>query len=683
MKKLLPLGFAAFLLLAVSLFNSGCKTTPASDFSKEIDFANFDTTVKPQQDFYEYVNGNWMKNHPIPPAEAAWGSFNQVNDSNLAHLRKLLEQASKNTNPQAGSTEQKVGDYFSLIMDSNKLNKDGISPLKGEFDKINAITDNKSLWSEAGHLMVIGPDVMFGFGVGQDSKISTKEVCQADQGGMSLPTKDYYLDTTMRMKMIRAGYMMYVNQLFVQMGENPEQAGKDAQIVMKIETEMAEGSRSRVELRNVQANYNKMAFAEFAKMTPDIDWQSCLAAIGLTNSVDTIIVGQPEFFKKINDMSKSVSVEDWKVYLRYHLLHSEAGRLSDTLAKISFNFWGRTLQGVKAMQPRWKRAVQGTSGALGELVGQLYIAKYFSASVKTKVNEMVSNIIAAYKDRLNQLPWMSPETKKTALAKLDKIMLKLCYPDKWKDYSALTIKNDAYVLNSFRVNEWNNNYDLAKLGKPVDRSEWGMSPQTVNAYYNPMLNEIVFPAAIMQPPFFDTNRDDAMNYGAMGGIIGHELTHGFDDQGAQFDAEGNQHKWWTNEDSTRYYGRLGVLINQFDTYEIDSAKVNGHLTIGENTADLGGLTIAYYALQKQLQKYPEGVVEGFTPEQRFFISWAQGWRQNIRPAYVRQLVNVDPHSPARFRVVGPMSDLQEFYKAFNVKPGDGMYRPDDKRAVIW
>lgn len=682
MKKSLYLFCIAPLSAIILVCNSGCKHAAAPDYSKEINFANFDTTVKPQQDFYHYVNGNWMKNNPIPPAEAAWGSFNVVNDTNLAHLRKLLEGAAAMKDAKQGSVEQKVGDYFSLIMDSNKLNKDGLSPLKDELDKINAVSDDKSLWAEACHLMIIGPDVMFGFGVEQDAKISTKEICQAGQGGMALPTKDYYLDTNARFRMIRAGYMNYVKLVFGQMGENEEQADKDAKTVMDVETELAKVSKSRVELRDVQANYHKYAFTEFEKMTPGIDWPTCTETFGL-KSVDSIMVGQPEFMEGVSKLAKSIPLNDWKTYLRYHLVHSEASKMSDTLAKISFNFWGRTLQGVKAMQPRWKRAVQGTSGALGELVGQLYIAKYFSPTVKTKVHEMVDNIIAAYKDRINGLTWMSPETKKYAIAKLDKIMLKLCYPDKWKDYSALDIKKDAYVLNSFRISEWLTHYDINKLGKPVDRTEWGMSPQTVNAYYNPMLNEIVFPAAIMQPPFFDTNRDDAMNYGAMGGVIGHELTHGFDDQGAQFDADGNQHKWWTDQDSSRYYSRLDVLIKQFDTYEIDSAKVNGHLTIGENTADLGGLTIAYYALQKQLQQHPEGIVDGFTPEQRFFISWAQGWRMNIRPAYVRQLTQVDPHSPAMFRVNGPMSDLSEFYKAFNVKPGDAMYRPDDKRAVIW
>ncbi len=686
MKKTFFYSLISLFILGIVFFSSGFKKDfpgfTANTPQDEINIANFDKSVKPQDDFYHYVNGTWLKNNPIPPAEAAWGSFNQVNDSNIAHLRKILESASTDKNTQPGSIEQKVGDYFALIMDSNKLNKEGISPLKDELSKINAISDNKSLWTESAHLMKIGPDVMFGFGAGQDSKISTKEVCMFGQSGISLPTKDYYLDTTMRMRQIRAGYFNYVKLLFEQMNETPEAADKDANKVLDIETQMAKASMSRVELRNIHAQYNKMLFTDLEKMTPNIDWNACLDMFGL-KSIDTVIVNQPEFMKNINTMTKTVSIDDWKVYLRYHLVHSEASKLGDSIYKISFNFWGKTLQGVRQMQPRWKRAVQGTSGAMGQLLGQLFVAKYFSPEAKAMVKEMVGNIITAYKERISQLEWMSAETKKTAYAKLDKIMLKLCYPDKWKDYSALHIQRDAFVLNSFRVNEWDFNYNINKLGKPVDRTEWGMSPQTVNAYYNPSLNEIVFPAAIMQPPFFDPKRDDAMNYGAMGGIIGHELTHGFDDQGSQFDADGNLHKWWTDQDSARYFKRLSVLINQFNKYEIDSAHVNGELTIGENTADLGGMTIAYYALQADLKQHPEGIVDGFTPEQRFFISWAQGWRQNIRPAYVRQLVNSDPHSPAMFRVLGPMSDMKEFYQAFKVKAGDAMYRPDSLRAVIW
>ncbi|HWY98237.1 MAG TPA: M13 family metallopeptidase, partial [Bacteroidia bacterium] len=560
----------------------------------------------------------------------------------------------------------------------------------------NAISDNKSLWAEAAHLMKIGPDVMFGFGVGQDPKISAKEVCTVTQGGMSLPAKDYYTEENPMFKMLRGKFVEYATQIFQQMGETADMAGKDAQKILDIETQMANSSMSSTEERNIQAQYNKMPMTELEKVTPNIDWATIRETFGI-KSIDTIIVAQPLFMKQLSEMAKSVSMDDWKTYLRFHLLSSEADKLSDTLNKISFNFWGKTFTGATEMQPRWKRSVESTSGGVGQLLGQLYVAKYFSPEAKQKVNEMVTNIIAAYKERINKVTWMSPETKKYALAKLDKITLKLCYPDKWKDYSTLDIERDALVLNAFRISEFETNFEINKLGKPVDRTEWGMSPQTVNAYYNPSMNEIVFPAAIMQPPFFDPNRDDAMNYGAMGSVIGHELTHGFDDQGSQFDAQGNLHKWWTDQDSTSFHKKLQVVINQFNNYEIDSMHIKGELTIGENTADFGGLTIAYNALENQLKEHPEGIVDGFTPEQRFFIAWAQAWRENIRPDYLKQLITTNPHSPAIFRTNGPLSNMPEFYQAFSVsshehnadfkgfdiKPGDGMYRSDSVRASIW
>ncbi|HXP51768.1 MAG TPA: M13 family metallopeptidase [Bacteroidia bacterium] len=686
------------LVMFVATIDFSCKHdgNDAEKYKGEVGLTNFDTTAKPQQDFYQYVNGNWLKNNPIPASEAAWGSFSIIDDSVSCRLRTLLDAAAANKQAQPGSVEQKVGDLYACMMDSTSLNKNGIAPLNEEFGKINSISDNKSLWAETSHLMKIGPDVMFGFGVGQDAKISTKEVCTIGQGGMTLPAKDYYVLDAPMMKMLRSKFLDYASQLFQQMGESPEVASKHAKKVLDIETQLAKSSMSSTEERDITAQYNKVAMTELEKTTPNIDWATIYEIFGAKN-IDTVIVAQPLFMKQLNEMAKSVSLDDWKIYLRFHLISNEASKLSDTLSKISFNLWGRTFRGAKEMKPRWKRSVQATSGSVGELLGQLYVAKYFSPEAKAKVNEMVSNVIAAYKQRINQVSWMSPETKKYALQKLDKITLKLCYPDKWKDYSTLEIKRDAWVLNSFRINEFEFNYELNKLGKPVDRTEWGMSPQTVNAYYNPSMNEIVFPAAIMQPPFFDPSRDDAMNYGAIGAVIGHELTHGFDDQGSQYDAQGNLHKWWTDEDSTRFRHKLQVLINQFNGYVIDSMNVKGELTIGENTADFGGITIAYTALQNDLKEHPEGIVDGFTPEQRFFIAWAQAWRENIRPSYQKQLITTNPHSPNIFRANGPLSNMTEFYKAFSVsgnknnpefkgfdiKPGDGMYRPDSTRASIW
>ncbi len=682
MKKVL-LYSSAILLILFTVFISSYKKGDTVN-PKEINRANFDTTVKPSDNFFQYVNGNWIKNNAVPASEARWGSFNIANDTNVSRVHKILIAAAAEKNKAAGSVQQKAGDYYSMALDSDKLNKDGISPLNDEFARINAITDNNSLWKESARLMTMGTNVMFRFGVGQDDKISSKEVCRTEQGGMLLPSKDYYVDTTARMKMIRSKYIEYLSQLYIKLGETPEAAALDANKVLGMETTLANAAMSQIETRDVHATYNKMPFAEFEKTTPNIDWNTCLEIYDI-KSVDTIIVGQPKFLVKISDVAKSYSIDDWKTYLRIHFFASGPVRysLSDEISTINFNFWGKTLSGTKAMKPRWKRSVEATNGAMGELVGQLYVAKYFNPETKARVHAMVTNIITAYKERINNLTWMSPDTKKYAIAKLDKITLKLCYPDKWRDYSKLEIKNDAYVLNAFRVSKYKFNYDIEKLGKPVDRTEWGMSPQTVNAYYEPTLNEICFPAGILEFPFYEADRDDAMNYGGIGAVIGHELTHGFDDQGNQYDGDGNMRKWWTDSDSTHYFSKLGLVINQFDGFVIDSVHVKGKLTIGENTADLGGITIAYQALENDLKQHPEGIVDGFTPEQRFFISFAQVWRQNSRTAYNRQAVNTDPHSPARFRVLGPLSNMNEFYKAFNVKPGDAMYRPDSLRAVIW
>jgi putative endopeptidase len=672
------LSAACSLILLVT----SCTHSSDSGLSKEINMADFDTTVKPGNDFYEYVNGNWLKNNPIPPTEAAWGSFNTVRDSVLNRLHGLLANAASNKTKAQGSKEQKLGDYYATAIDSAMQNKEGIHPLEDEFARIKAISDNKTLWGEVARLMKLGTYTMFNFYVGQDDKISSKEICRITQGGMLLPSKDYYLDTNSKMRMVREQFLIYCTKLFEQMGDNKETAEKNAHKIIDIETEMAKGAMSNIEERNVHAVYNKMSMAELESMTPSIDWVICRDTFGV-KTIDSVLVAQPEFMKNLSEFTKKYSLDDWKTYLSLHLLAGQAGRLGDSLYNISFDFWDRTMNGTKAMKPRWKRAVESTNGAMGELLGQLYVDKYFSADTKERVHQMVENIIAAYKDRINGLSWMSPGTKKYAIEKLDKVTLKLCYPDKWKDYSALQIKNDAYVLNEFRVAEYKFNYNIHKLGKPVDRTEWLMDPQTVNAYYEPTLNEICFPAGILQLPWFDASRDDAMNYGAIGSVIGHELTHGFDDQGAQYDAEGNMRKWWTAEDSTHYYSKLGIVIRQFDNYVIDSVHVKGKLTIGENTADLGGVTIAYQALEKQLKEHPEGVVDGFTPEQRFFISYAQVWRMNGRPAFNRKMVNTNPHSPTHFRVIGPLSNLNEFYSAFKVKPGDAMYRPDSLRAVIW
>ena len=576
--------------------------------------------------------------------------------------------------------EQKLGDYYSCATDSVGMNKAGITPLEGEFGKIDAINNFATFWGETAMLQNMGINVIFGIGIEPDDKMSDKEAFTFGQGGLSLPNKNYYLDSNFAP--IRDKFLEFAGKMFMQMHENAEQSAKDAQKIMDIETQLAKGSMTPIEERDVHAVYNKMPYSAFVKMVGSVDLKTCMDTFGV-KGVDTVFVRQPKFFVALDSITKAFSLDDWKTYLKFHLLSGTASMLGDTIAGINFDFYGKTLSGARVMRPLWKRAVSATSGSMGELLGQLYVKTYFSPEAKKKVYDMVHNIIAAYRQRLNDASWMDTATRRAAIAKLDKVTLKLCYPDKWRDYSALQIKKDAWVLNSFRVNEFESRYNFNKYGKPVDRSEWGMSPQTVNAYYDPTMNEIVFPAAIMQLPFFDANRDVAMNYGGMGAVIGHEMTHGFDDQGSQYDANGNMHKWWTPKDSANYNARLGVLINQFDNYVIDSVHVQGKLTIGENTADLGGLTIAYYALQNEMKKHPEPVKDGFTADQRFFISWEQAWRGNNRPQRIKLQVQTDPHSPNMFRAIGPPSDMKEFYEAFNVKPGDGMYRDSASRAVIW
>jgi len=677
MKKLFFYSTLTAVGLVIALAFPSCKEP--DKLPANIDKANFDTTVKPQQDFYEYVNGNWLKNNPIPASESSWGSFRILRDSTTTRLRKLLTQVSGQQG-QPGSIEQKLGDYYACATDSVGATKAGITPLAAEFARIDAVNSPASFWGEAAHLQNIGIGVVFGSGIEPDDKLSDKEACTFGQGGLSLPNKNYYFDP--KFEPIRTAFLEYATKMFMQMHENADQAGKDAQKIMALETALAQVSMSPIEERDVHAVYNKMPYSSFTKMTGSIDMKTCMDTFGL-KGIDTVIVRQPKFFASLDSITKAYSLDDWKTYLKFHLLRGTASMLGDTLAGINFDFYGKMLSGARVMRPLWKRAVDATSGSMGELLGQLYVKTYFSPEAKQKVYDMVHHIIAAYRERLNDAAWMDTATRRSAMAKLDKVTLKLCYPDKWRDYSALQIKKDAWVLNSFRVNQFETNYNFSKFGKPVDKTEWGMSPQTVNAYYNPKANEIVFPAAIMQLPFYDANRDVAMNYGGMGAVIGHEMTHGFDDQGCEYDASGNMHKWWTAKDSANYHSRLKVLINQFNNYTVDSVHVQGELTIGENTADLGGLTIAYYALQNEMKEHPETVKDGFTPEQRLFISWEQVWRGNNRPQSIKLQVQNDPHSPNMFRASGPPSDMKEFYEAFNVKSGDGMYRDSASRAVIW
>lgn len=649
-----------------------------------IDLANIDSTVKPTDDFYTFVNGKWLQNNPIPETESRWGSFNELEKENKAKLRIILEAAAANKSAKAGSNEQKIGDFYSLAMDSVKLNKDGIAPLKDEFAMIENIKTSDDLAKVVAHFHMIGIGPMFGGYIGQDPKISTEYITQLYQGGISLPDRDYYTNKDERTMGIQKAFLAHIAKMFELIGDKADVAEKEAKTVFEIETNFAKVSMTKVELRDPEKQYNKKTIKELTELTPNFNWDIYFNESGI-KGINNVIVGQPEFYKTLNSSIKSVSINDWKTYLRWNLIDATSSRLGDDLVNEHFNFYGKTLLGTPALKPRWKRSLEATDGSLGDALGQVFVEKYFTEDSKKRVGEMVDNLIAAYRVRIESRDWMSAETKKAANLKLDKIMKKLGYPDKWKDYSSLDIKNDSYVQNYFRANVYAYKEMVNKLGKPIDRTEWGMTPPTINAYYNPSMNEIVFPAGIMQPIFFNPDADDAVNYGIMGAIIGHELTHGFDDEGCQFDADGNLKNWWTESDKANFKKKTDMIVKQFnDCIAIDSMHVNGELTLGENIADLGGLTISYYAFKKSLEgKAAPEKIDGFTAEQRFFIAWAQGWRGNMRPEYLKNMVQTNPHSPGNFRGNGPLKNMTEFYEAFGVKEGDKMYRPKEERAEIW
>ena len=649
-----------------------------------IDVANLDRTVKPTEDFYHFVNGNWLKNNPIPETERGWGSFNELEKTNKAKLKMILEASAANKAAKSGSNEQKIGDFYSAAMDSVKLNKDGIAPLKEELAGIDKVSNTDDLAKEIAHLHTIGVGPLFNGYIGQDPKISTEYITQFYQGGLGLPDRDYYTNTDERSKGIQKSYVEHMGNMFRILGDGAEIADRNARICYDIETVLAKASMTKVELRDPEKTYHKKTLKELDELTPNFNWKAYFEVVGV-KGINNVIVGQPDFYTVMNSSLKSVSIADWKTYLRWNLINELAGRLSDNVVNEHFKFYGTILNGVPALKPRWKRSLEATDASLGEALGKVFVDKYFTEDSKKRVAQMVENLIAAYRVRINSRDWMSPETKKQAMTKLDKVMKKLGYPDKWRDYTPLNITRESYVKNYINSNKYEFAFMVNKLGKPIDRTEWGMTPPTINAYYNPSMNEIVFPAGIMQPVFFNPDADDAVNYGSMGAIIGHELTHGFDDEGSQFDADGNLKNWWTDADKANFKKKTDLLVKQFNNYvAIDSMHVNGELTLGENIADLGGLTISYYAFKKSLEGKPAPPkIDGFTAEQRFFMAWGQGWRINMRDKALRNQVQTNPHSPGNFRANGPPSNMQEFYDAFGVKEGDKMYRPKNERAEIW
>ncbi|GAA4016379.1 M13 family metallopeptidase [Hymenobacter fastidiosus] len=651
-----------------------------------LDMANADKSVAPCDNFFQYASGTWLKNNPIPAAESRWSSWNLLINQNEAVMRQILDDAAANRTATKGSNRQKVGDFYATAMDSAAIEAAGLKYLKPELDRIAAIKDLKGLQLNLNRHRELRTGSIFSLGVNQDRKKSTEYVVYMSQSGLSMPDRDYYLKDDARSKTVRAAYVTYLTNTFRQLGDNAATAQKNAATVLRLETRLAKASKDRVALRDPYANYNKMTVAQVSQQFPNLAVPNLLKQAGLASAKE-IIVGQPEFMKEASAALKSEPLNDWKAYLRWHLVSSVTNALPKTYVEESFKF-NQVLTGAKQQQPRWKRMLRATDGTLGEAFGQLYVDKAFTPATKQKALEMVNNIRESMGEHIQQSDWMSAATKEEALKKLNAFVVKIGYPDQWKDYSALTISRESYLKNVLTAREWETADYLKRYGGPVRRGDWGMTPPTVNAYYNSSLNEIVFPAGIMQPPFFDPKADDAVNYGGMGAVIGHEITHGFDDKGRQSDAEGNLRDWWTKEDTEKFTQRADMVGAQYDAFmPLDSVHVNGKLTMGENLADFGGLSLAYSALQKQLQKQygsnPRPLYDGLTPEQRFFLSWAQIWRTNARPEYLRQQVLTDPHSPAQFRTNGPLMNMPEFYEAFGCKDDAKMVRAKNQRAKIW
>jgi putative endopeptidase len=642
--------------------------------------ADMDTSVSACQDFNLYGNGGWLRANPIPPDQSYWGSFTILQEQNRENLHKVLEKISKTSNAR-GSDDRKIGDFYSTCMDEAAVEAQGAAPLKTELDEIEKIKTQADLQAAIGRLQLSGVDAVFRFGSDQDRKDASEVIAGAYQGGLGLPDRDYYLKTDDDSKKIRDQYLAHVTKMFELLGDTPAKAAENATAVLALETRLAEASMTRVERRDPDKTYHRKSLSEMNQLTPNFAWTAFLKEVDAP-PVAAINVGQPEFFAAVNKELVATPLPAWKEYLRWHLIRSAAPNLSKKFVDESFAFYGKTLNGTPENEVRWKRCVSTTDRALGFALGKAYVRDYFPPEAKAQADAMVKNLIAALRADLATLPWMGETTRKAALAKLDSFDPKIGYPDKWRDYSALTIDRGPFVLNVQRADDFEYHRDLRKIGKPVDRTEWGMTPPTVNAYYSPQKNEIVFPAGILQPPFFDPKADDAVNYGAMGSVIGHEMTHGFDDQGRKFDALGNMREWWTPEDLKNYLERSKCVEDQYDSYVYEGQHTTGKLVLGEATADLGGLAIAYRAYQMSRQgKPPAAPIDGFTDEQRLFLAWARVWAANIRPERAKLLLNTNPHPLAGFRAIGPPSTLPEFAKAFGCKPGDPMVRKD--QCQIW
>ena len=669
----------AVLALAVA---AGCDSKKEAVMTSGIDLTNLDTTAVQGADFYQYACGGWMKKHPLTNEYSRFGSFDMLAENNREQLKGLIVEIAAGQNAQ-GTIGQKIGDIYKLAMDSVKLNADGVTPIQADLEKIASVKDKSEIVPLMAELAHSGVFPYFSFYVGADIMDSKSNLFQLYQGGISLGEKEYYLDNDDVTVNIRNKYKEHIVKMFQLAGFDEAAAKKKMEAVMDIETRIAKASFSAVEQRNPAANYHKMSLDELKKEIPGIDWDAFLNGIGV-KGVTELSVSQVDPIKEVEKIINSLPVENQIAYMQWSLIDRAAGYLSDDLVAQNFDFYGKTLSGKQTNQPRWKRAVSTVNGVLGEAVGQMYVEKYFPAAAKERMIQLVKNLQTALGERIRNLEWMGDSTKIKAIEKLNSFYVKVGYPDKWRDYTGLNIEKDSYWANVKRATEFELDYMLSKAGKPVDRDEWGMTPQTVNAYYNPTTNEICFPAGILQYPFFDMNADDAFNYGAIGVVIGHEMTHGFDDQGRQFDKDGNLKDWWTAEDAKRFEERAQVMVNFFDSIQVlPGLNANGSLTLGENIADHGGLQVSFQAFKNATKDAPLPVEDGFTPEQRFFLSYAGVWAGNIRDEQIRLQTKSDPHSLGRWRVNGALPQIGAWYDAFGIKEGDPMYLAPEKRVSIW
>ena len=675
-KHYLPMAALALTIAA------GCESKKEAVMASGIDLGNLDTTVVRGADFFQYACGGWMKKHPLTDEYSRFGSFDMLAENNREQLKGLITEIAGQEN-EKGTVAQKIADIYNLAMDSAKLNAEGIEPIKADLERIASVKDKAEIVPMMAELSHIGIRPYFTFFVDADIMDSKSNLFQLYQGGISLGEKEYYLDTDEATTDIRNKYKEHIVKMFQLAGFDESAARKNMEAVLEIETRIAKASFSAVEQRNPAANYHKMTLDELKKSVPGIDWDAFLSGVGV-KGVTELSVSQVEPIKEVEKIINTMPVEKQVAYMQWKLINRAAGYLSDDFVAQNFDFYGKTLSGRKENQPRWKRAVGTVNGMLGEAVGQMYVEKYFPAAAKERMVQLVKNLQTALGERIRNLEWMGDSTKTKAIEKLNSFYVKVGYPDKWRDYTALDVEKDSYWANVKRATKFELDYELAKAGKPVDRDEWGMTPQTVNAYYNPTTNEICFPAGILQYPFFDMNADDAFNYGAIGVVIGHEMTHGFDDQGRQFDKDGNLKDWWTPEDAERFNTRAQVMVNFFDSIQVlPGLHANGSLTLGENIADHGGLQVSFQAFKNATKDAPLGVVDGFTPEQRFFLSYAGVWAGNVRDEQIRLQTKSDPHSLGRWRVNGALPQIGAWYEAFNITEDDSMYLAPEKRVSIW